>query len=86
MSGLPATTYSVALGAKADGNVYMTKNNIIPDTNGSGNSAATRGGTHGTMSDGDIMVIKGPDGAKFLGEFDYGITTFDNPVIRKKYG
>ena len=86
MSGLPATTYSVALGATAEGTAYIIKSNIVPDTNGSGNCSAVRGGTHGTMATGDVMIIKGPDGSKFIGTFDSETTTYANPVIRKKYG
>ncbi len=86
MAGLPATTYSVALGAKVDGNVYIIKNSIVPDTNGSGECSAVRGGYHNTMSNGDVMIIKDPSGLKFIGEFDPELSTFANPVIRKKYG
>ncbi len=38
------------------------------------------------MSNGDVMIIKDPSGLKFIGEFDSELSTFANPVIRKKYG
>lgn len=75
-----ATTYSLGVTGLVPGQ-STNKLYDVPDANISGNASATAGGMAGTMQTGDLMLVKGPDGAQHLYRYDTERSTPSNPVL-----
>jgi hypothetical protein len=75
-----ATTYSLGITGVVAGQ-SANKQWDIPDASVDGNVSATAGGMQGTMRTGDVMLVKGPDGAQHLYRFDAERSTPSNPVL-----
>lgn len=74
------TTYSLGITGLVPGQ-STNKSYDIPDANITGNACATAGGQLGTMRTGDLMLVKGPDGAQHLYRYDTERSTPSNPVL-----
>lgn len=74
------TTYSLGVTGLVPGQ-STTKLYDIPDANLDGNACATTGGMQGTMQVGDLMLVKGPDGAQHWYRYDTERSTPANPVL-----
>lgn len=74
------TTYSLGITGLVPGQC-VNKAYDIPDANISGNVCATTGGMQGTMQTGNLMLVKGPDGAQHLYRYDAERSTPSNPVL-----
>ena len=78
------TTYSLGVTGLVSGQC-VNKAYDIPDTRlgtTSGTTAcATLGGIQNTMQTGDLMLVKGPDGAQHWYRYDAERSTPTNPVL-----
>lgn len=74
------TTYSLGITGIVPGQ-STNKSYDIPDANVSGNASANTGGMLGTMRAGDLMLVKGPDGAQHVYRYDTERSTPANPVL-----
>lgn len=74
------TTYSLGITGLVPGQC-VNKAYDIPDANESGNASANTGGMQGTMRVGDLMLVKGPDGAQHWYRYDTERSTVANPVL-----
>jgi hypothetical protein len=80
---LPTPTYSVGLGAVKLAHQSVLKEYTIPDSDGGGNPCTSTGGMQQTMSQGDVILVKKPDGSLELCRFDPEHWTPTNPVLIK---
>ncbi len=74
------TTYSLGVTGLVPGQL-TNKLYKIPDASLDGDSCATPGGMQGTMRTGDLMLVKGPDGAQHWYQYDAERSTPTNPVL-----
>ncbi len=74
------TTYSLGVTGLVPGQL-TNKLYKIPDASLHGDSCATPGGMQGTMRTGDLMLVKGPDGAQHWYRYDAERSTPTNPVL-----
>ena len=73
------TTYSLGVtGAVAGPPSVMIQNSDVPDTSANGNVAATTGGLANCARLGDLLLVKGPDGAQHWYRLDAERTTNNN--------
>lgn len=57
-------TYSQSVTAANAGSPYQAKTLTLSDTDATGDVVSTIGGQQGTMSDGDLILCKNPDGSQ----------------------
>ena len=78
-----ATTYSqTATGYVVGGNNLPTKKLYdIPDLDLSGNDCTQPGGMQLTMRQGDLMLVKNPDGSQSWYRYDAERSTVANPIL-----
>lgn len=57
-------TYSLSITAASAGSPFQVKNLTLSDTDSTGDVVSTIGGQQGTMSDGDMVLCKNPDGSQ----------------------
>jgi hypothetical protein len=73
---------SLGKGFRADQSQEASKIFLIPDTSMNGNSCALVTGTPvNTMSSGDLILVKGPDGALHWYKIDAERSTPSAPVL-----
>jgi hypothetical protein len=76
-----ATTYSLSATGYAAGSVLGPKVFDIPDLSLAGIQTGVAGGQANAMSDGDLMLVKGPDGGLHWYRLDAERSTAANPVL-----
>jgi hypothetical protein len=74
-------TYSLSATGYAAGSVLGQKNFNIPDVSLAGNITGLAGGQANAMSEGDLMLVKGPDGGLHWYRLDAERSTAANPVL-----
>lgn len=63
-------TYSMSVTAMNAGSPFHAKTLTLSDTDSTGDVVSTIGGQQGTMSDGDMVLCKNPDGSQSYYRFD----------------
>lgn len=57
-------TYSLSVTAMSGGSPFQAKTLTLSDTDATGDVVSTIGGQQGTMSDGDMVLCRNPDGSQ----------------------